>query len=334
MSSSGSSSSAASTGHYSTHSEYNDSSFSGAAKSPAASTSSVFASGRASMTASPSHPSSSSSSSGAVASDSPRSSSCDKVGLVTAYSETNGFPCATHPTLLFRFPEDVDPPPPELFDFCLPTGGRLERLSSNYHEDSNIQEVLYGQGQSKRTSRCFIFLVEDKTLEAGVADDEAGEDTGRLYGVCVTHPRLLRGTCKNLLYKDDKARNGKSRRTSHGKTEDGKEHEPYLSCEFESAVCFCFITRFPLFDFFFSVIFDLITCERLVRMETIAAVPPESILDYPTFVRDMYRYLPSELLQDVLSRLTVVRTPSTNPTRAMRQTKPHPTRPHDFSRAL
>ena len=28
--------------------------------------------------------------------------------------------------------------------------------------------------------------------------------------------------------------------------------------EFESMVCYAFLTRFPLFDFFFQVIFDLI----------------------------------------------------------------------------
>ena len=44
--------------------------------------------------------------------------------------------------------------------------------------------------------------------------------------------------------------------------------------EFESTVCYAFITRFPLFEFFFQVIFDLITVERLSFMELSRARTP------------------------------------------------------------
>ena len=42
--------------------------------------------------------------------------------------------------------------------------------------------------------------------------------------------------------------------------------------DFESLVCYAFITRFPLFSFFFQVIFDIITTERLTRLVHAEAV--------------------------------------------------------------
>lgn len=42
--------------------------------------------------------------------------------------------------------------------------------------------------------------------------------------------------------------------------------------EFESMVCYAFLTRFPLFDFFFQVIFDLINTGMCVFLVTLLIV--------------------------------------------------------------
>lgn len=51
--------------------------------------------------------------------------------------------------------------------------------------------------------------------------------------------------------------------------------------EFESMVCYAFITRFPLFDFFFQVIFDFINTVRLTRMDQAADHTDSDLLYSP-----------------------------------------------------
>lgn len=225
---------------------------------------------------------------------------------IVSFSESDDSLAHTSPEILFRFPPSSDPPPSEVCDFCLPLGGRLYKLTDEENEDGHIQEILYGQGQSKRSSRCFIFMLEDKTInnEEVIHDDECGINTGRLYGICVIHPRLLKGTS---LYPNT-AEHHAANEAHH----ESEQHEPAAakaySVDFESSVCYCFITRFPFFDFFFHVIFDIISAERLDRMETIAA-HQDSIVDYPAYVRQMYKYLPVNLLETILNRLTVLTAP-------------------------
>ena len=49
-----------------------------------------------------------------------------------------------------------------------------------------------------------------------------------MYGICVVHPRLVHARPSGMLDSD-------------------------LSFDFEASVAYCFLTRFPLFDFFFKV---------------------------------------------------------------------------------
>lgn len=75
-------------------------------------------------------------------------------------------------------------------------------------------------------------------------------------------------------------------------------------------VCYAFLTRFPLFDLFFQIIFDMISCERLQRMERIAEVPD---IDFKAS-KQAFEYVPHELLNRALSKLTAQTPPAFNQT--------------------
>lgn len=178
----------------------------------------------------------------------------------------------------------------------MPLGSSLKRILKK-DEDSVTQEILYGHGQSKRSARCFIFILEDKTTMCDDIDDEHGTGTGRLFGVCVIHPRLLKGTSSTVSPADLPTGTANA-------IGEGPDGSPRAAVEFEAAVCYAFITRYPLFDFFFQMIWDIITVERLHRMEamTLAA---ETDLD-----RRTYEYLPESTLNDVLERLSALSAPN------------------------
>lgn len=121
--------------------------------------------------------------------------------------------------LLFHYPPDADPPPAEVSEFCLPVGGRIDYIKPA-EEETLIREIFYGQKQGHRSSRCFVFILEDHTavpssnppsplktttsskfpaetplassIEPPFVIDEVREEGGRLYGMCVVHSRLLR----------------------------------------------------------------------------------------------------------------------------------------------
>lgn len=223
----------------------------------------------------------------------------------------------TEGSILYRYPPTVEPPPPEISDFCLPLGGKLRRLLHK-DEDTMVQEILFGHSHSKRSGRCFIFLLEDKTTMEDVSNDEAGIGTGRLYGICVSHPRLVKtnvvqhhasGSSSSNSSTANKQNGEKAapRNSVHSSSGDdpSEDHDCY---EFESSVCYAFITRFPLFDFFFQIIFDMITLERLVRME-MAVDQSDADMKYS---RNVYQYLPQTILDNCLERLTRLQPPKYN----------------------
>ena len=246
----------------------------------------------------------------------------------------------TASTLLYRYPPEVEPPPQEICDFCLPLGGQIQRLAdgANGETDTVVEEILFGHSQSKRSSRCFIFLLEDKTLgEEHDVDEETGHGTGKLYGICVLHPRLLKTSiAKSRRRQNSSSSSNNNQQQQYGASDrnslDSSMHSAVTGVgtssgvsgalpgqnpsgappsndldfiEFESMVCYAFITRFPFFEFFFQVIFGMVTAERLSRME-IAADFPDSDLRYS---RQTYQYLPTIILEDVLERLTAIKPP-------------------------
>lgn len=86
-------------------------------------------------------------------------------------------------------------------------------------------------------------MLEDKTLvgsgPGSLGCEESGVGTGRLYGICVIHPRVMRSVVDQTP-----ATQGESAQVL-----------TKVSYDFESSVCYAFITRFPLFEFFFQGLF-------------------------------------------------------------------------------
>lgn len=124
-------------------------------------------------------------------------------------------------------------------------------------------------------------------------DEENGTGTGRLYGICVTHPRVVTSESYPSTAADAA--------TTAGADSD---------VAFESSVCYAFISRFPLFDFFFQVLFDIITAERLYRMELLAADPSRSIMS----TAHTLACVPPALHEEVLHRLSALAPPKYNTT--------------------
>jgi len=131
----------------------------------------------------------------------------------------------------------------------MPLGGKLRRVPVADWE-SSVQEMQYGHSQSKRSGRCFVFILEDKTLHGETFDEEAGSGTGRLFGICVIHPRIMTDTTTHTHTQQQQGGGGTA--DTH-QNSNAQAHALALSQPFEASVCYAFITRFPLFDFFFQV---------------------------------------------------------------------------------
>ena len=197
--------------------------------------------------------------------------------------------------ILYRFPSNVENPPNEVTEFCLPLGAQIQKISHTKFSNDIINEILFGTGQTKRNGKCFIFTIQDKTIPIvnqphGDIDNQITEENdGRLYGICVIHSRLL--------------------------------HDPVAKFDLESMVTYAFITRFPFFDFFFQLIYDIITLERLNRMELLTHMTNNFDGQLDTDPSNdnnnlneklLYSYLPDELLNNVMKRLSEITVPKIN----------------------
>jgi hypothetical protein len=183
-----------------------------------------------------------------------------------------------NPGIIYRYPQEAEPPPIEVADFCMPVGAKLFRINPTDEETTSLR-LLYSH-EGSRSSRCFVFVLEDRTVEADAQeDDDLCANSGRLYGVCVLHPRLLAPSTPSTA--------------PAGPTFD-----------FLAPVCYCFITRFPLFDFFFKVIFGMIQNERIIRMEGVQQNPLDT-----AFERRSYRYIPDNVITSILDELSKTKPP-------------------------
>ena len=156
----------------------------------------------------------------------------------------------------------------------------LRNISNDALEET-VTEIMYGQSQSKRSDKCFVFMLEDRTSGEEIFVDrdmeEKGLSTDKMYGVCVIHSRLITQRCEGT----------------------GAE------IQFEADVCYAFVTRFPFFDFFFQTLWDILSVERLARMELQAT----HCTDDPHYDRHSYVYIPSELLRSSLATLATCKPP-------------------------
>ena len=247
------------------------------------------------------------------------------------------------PSILYRYPPNTAPPPTEVCDFCLPYGASLDTIP--YKEEENIvQEILFGYAHGKRSGRCFIFMLEDKTIPSSSsahnnnsnngsgkaaattaaaagqdAEDDQEEDndedlgvSGKLYGICVLHPRLLKTNIQDIHKRRYQEQHGDANNNNSN-----EEHDPSTPhatntnhtvdddhYEFESLVCYMFLTRFPFFAFFFQMLFDIITLERLRIME-LTSFSDGSLIHS----KASYEYINSELLNSVLQQVVRINPP-------------------------
>lgn len=178
------------------------------------------------------------------------------------------------PGIIYRYPENVAPPPVEVTDFCMPVGAKLYRVNPR-EEETLALKILYSH-EGHRSSRCFIFMLEDRTAASGASDED--DSTARLYGICVIHQRLL---CSQ---------------------KNAPTGGPVF--EFITPVCYCFITRFPLFDFFFQIIWSMISGERILRMQGVQDNPDDEGFD-----RKSYSYVPKKTLTEILFALSRTKPP-------------------------
>lgn len=213
------------------------------------------------------------------------------------------------PVVLFRYPSTVAPPPPEINDFCIPHGARLKVIPKNSANEETIMELFYGGAQSKRSARSFVFVLNDSSSSELVSNDSENSD-GRRFCICVLQPRLIKAAA--------------SYSSTLAEHSNGAELPVPLEVDVEASVCFAFITRFPLFDFFFQVIYDMLSLERLRRMhvhEGAGAAAASSPLDgtiadgLPSkssmLIKDRasYEYLNAPLLLEVMHKLARLHAP-------------------------
>ena len=179
-----------------------------------------------------------------------------------------------------RYPPEIDPPPNEVKHFCLPSGAMLKSIPGigSNEADSIFKEIMYGQSHSKRSDKCFIFMLDDKTnFDEEEEEKLEGVIPGRLYGICVVHSRIINSNVndptagnQDTTTNSDQKDNGNHdthTNTTTTTTENKNKNNSFL---FSSDVCYAFITRFPLFDFFFQTIWDILSIERITRMELLA----------------------------------------------------------------
>jgi hypothetical protein len=153
-----------------------------------------------------------------------------------------------------------------------------------------------------------------------VVNEESGEGLGRLYGICVMLPRLLKTNVVDTNRQKMKPNNAQSANnqgpvsTSSGTSSatanatNASSNSTGNDCffEFESVVCYAFITRFPLFDFFFQVLFEMISYERLLHICGAAGLSGGD-LDYSRYLYDYLPYNVYDQAMTTLSKMTLPR---------------------------
>ena len=217
-------------------------------------------------------------------------------------------------------------------DFCLPLGGLLSSLAPTQTTAPRIHDGAarpsdgmpsYTDGSynhnrdlilkvhtdkayhsCKRYSNdCFIFVLDDKTvkttkIEPCVQNDEHVASPGnRLYGICVQQARKLSvpvRTVSNALSSSADMEDIQRALDVCSTDRDEDEIDSPRFFAFESKVCFTILSRFPLFDFFFEIIQQIIHLDEEDRWK-------ESMTGRKRTNKE--GYIPSGLLNEVIGRL-------------------------------
>jgi hypothetical protein len=189
--------------------------------------------------------------------------------------------------------------PPELAAFCNPHVVRLEPIP--YREDCSAEkEIIYGNASCRRNSKCFVFMVDagtqvvDGPLSPSPLDQEQGR-VGVLYGMSVLHPRLVKLDSEAMPFTGDEV--------EEEEASPGPEPASPLRY-YQTTVSYTFISKYPFFEFFFQVIFDLLSSERLARMEALSPLEAEEMFHNDEMLP--FSFLPVPLLQEAMLRLAQV----------------------------
>lgn len=227
-------------------------------------------------------------------------------------------------------------PPVEVADFCLPLGGLLSSLGPTQTTSPGIHDAAHRfsdgmpsyadssynhnrdlilkvhtdkayHSYKRYSNDCFVFVLDDKTVkttknEPCVENDEHVASPGsRLYGICVQQARKLSVpvcTIANAL--SSSADMDDIQRALDVCSTDRDDVESPRSFAFESKVCFTIISRFPLFDFFFEIIQQVIHLDEEDRWK-------EAMTGRRR--KNTESYVPIGLLNEVIGRLIKVRAP-------------------------
>ena len=183
------------------------------------------------------------------------------------------------------------------------------------------------------TSDCFVFVLDDKTIPpdavhcnsssssssssscSSSTETDAQHPGKRLYGICVQQMRQITVPFDHTIDPSSPSTDTDDKECSDTKN--------VPSCmEFESKVCFAFVTHYPFIQFFFQVIHEILAADSASRMivenekenknknknEEEGGNERERKRGRSLMFSD--NYIPRALLDEMLSRLSGLRAPS------------------------
>ena len=240
--------------------------------------------------------------------------------------------------------------PKDVADFCLPLGGLLSPIpgspginvseaethnSSASSSSPSSSSLVHGAGDKTRRTKsvslslsrrscvrhtskeyaadCFVFVLDDKTIAPDVTKSNTESDAQhpgkRLYGICVQQVRTITVPYSHTVDP-----------ISPGTDTDDREvsDSTPASVEFESKVCFAFVTHYPFIQFFFQVIHEILAADSASRL--IVADEKENEKEKEKGARSgsgkeknfmvIEDYIPRSLLDEMLGRLSGLKAPS------------------------
>lgn len=226
------------------------------------------------------------------ASSSPRSSKpSTSVPSSLLYCDIKAGRAVAPPSIIFRYPDNIDPPTNDVCNFCLPTGSALQAIAEEGEDSAVLKEILYPRA-TNQAHRSLVFWFEDRNCDPGSQESE------KLYGICLITPRLLTVETPTV---------SKPVRDQRQPSSDDNQIVVTRQ-QFIVYTCYVFITRYPFFDFFFRVLQDILAAEKLSRMEQMALRRERNNGSDPYF--DPSFYVPSLVLTNILERLAAIKVPS------------------------
>ena len=174
------------------------------------------------------------------------------------------------------------------------------------------------------TSDCFVFVLDDKTIppdpvhsssssSSSSTETDAQHPGKRLYGICVQQMRNITVPFNHTIDPSSPSTDTDDKECSETKN--------VPSCmEFESKVCFAFVTHYPFIQFFFQVIHEILAADSANRMiignekenknknEKHNENEKEKERGRSLMFTD--NYVPRALLDEMLSRLSGLKAPS------------------------